>query len=200
MIINEFVQEVHQNAVAHGWWDEERSVAEIFALIHSEWSEALEEARAGKPMAYQVQSYGIVQGRIQTDVSKWFPGQKPEGIGIELLDGCIRIFDYLGKRGVTLKYWDSLEDLIRDTPKTAYKIPLPQLIANLHEKTSISYALLRPADNEDKAIEKRGFVALLEIVAIACSWIREQGADVETLMMKKHEYNKLRPYKHGKKF
>lgn len=89
MIINEFVQEVHQNAVAHGWWDEERSVAEIFALIHSEWSEALEEARAGKPMAYQVQSYGIVQGRIQTDVLKWFPGQKPEGIGIELLDGCI---------------------------------------------------------------------------------------------------------------
>ena len=49
MIINEFVQEVHQNAVAHGWWETERDPAEIIALIHSEWSEALENtAQAGR--------------------------------------------------------------------------------------------------------------------------------------------------------
>ena len=36
MNINEFAQEVHQNAVTHGWWETERDSAEIIALIHSE--------------------------------------------------------------------------------------------------------------------------------------------------------------------
>lgn len=42
MDLNEFAKEVHANAVAHGWWETERDPAEIIALIHSEWSEALE--------------------------------------------------------------------------------------------------------------------------------------------------------------
>lgn len=52
MKFGEFAKEVHQNAVDHGWYEVERSVAEIFALIHSEWSEALEEYRAGRPMEW----------------------------------------------------------------------------------------------------------------------------------------------------
>ena len=121
MNINEFAKEVHQNAVAHGWWDGERTTEEIIALIHSEWSEALEEARAGMPMAYQVQSHGIVQGRIQTDMAKWFPGQKPEGIGVELVDGCIRILDYLGKMNVVFMDNPTLDHLMRTTPEKAYR-------------------------------------------------------------------------------
>ena len=41
MKMNKFAAEVHQNAVEHGWWDEERSFGEIIALCHSELSEAL---------------------------------------------------------------------------------------------------------------------------------------------------------------
>ena len=40
-MFNELRDEVHENAVKHGWWDEERSFGEIIALCHSELSEAL---------------------------------------------------------------------------------------------------------------------------------------------------------------
>ena len=33
---NDFAREVHENAVAHGWWEEERRFPEVIALCHSE--------------------------------------------------------------------------------------------------------------------------------------------------------------------
>lgn len=46
-MLSELVKDIHQNAVKHGWWEEERSFGEIIALCHSELSEALEEYRKG---------------------------------------------------------------------------------------------------------------------------------------------------------
>jgi NTP pyrophosphatase (non-canonical NTP hydrolase) len=38
---------VHENAVAHGWWETDRNQGEMIALMHSELSEALEAVRDG---------------------------------------------------------------------------------------------------------------------------------------------------------
>jgi NTP pyrophosphatase (non-canonical NTP hydrolase) len=113
--MKELFKAIHQNAVDHGWWDEERerdegitaeSILVRIAHCHGELSEALEEVRTGE------ECYDM-----------YFAGRKPEGLVVELADAVIRIID------------------------------------------------------------------LCEAL----------GLDLEEAILKKHEFNKTRPYKHGKK-
>lgn len=199
MNLNEFAREVHANACAHGWWDEERDTAEIIALIHSEWSEALEEYRAGRPMVWhecmdegQAPEDRPVVCEQCTDCYYYgkkceHRGKKPEGIAVELIDGCIRILDFAAHEKVSLEF-GSIEPL-QPTP--------PKLIADLHYYTS--YAL-NDVGKYGKIVE-HDFIPKWLGVAVyeALRFIHVQGLDPEKIMREKHEYNKTRPYRHGGK-
>ena len=50
--LNRLAGEIHENAVAHGWWEQEPELPEILMLCVSELAEALEEYREGKPKIY----------------------------------------------------------------------------------------------------------------------------------------------------
>ena len=41
MTVNEFAQDVHKNAVAHGWYDAPITFPEVAVMIHAEISEAV---------------------------------------------------------------------------------------------------------------------------------------------------------------
>lgn len=102
-MLNELAREIHNNAVAHGWWDEERSFGDIVALCHSELSEALEEYRSGRPLAYVFQDRGDDSSdpvEMVTNPDIWQHKRKPEGIAVEMIDCIIRILDWCGKEGV----------------------------------------------------------------------------------------------------
>lgn len=109
--MNELAKEIHENAVAHGWWEEERSFGEIVALCHSELSEALEEYRAGRPNEWHGCTEGDLGLRCEpTDECDClmfgeesdckYRDHKPEGIAVEMADCLIRILDWFGKEGL----------------------------------------------------------------------------------------------------
>ena len=185
----QFAKEVHQNAVDHGWWEEERPVYEVMALIHSEWSEALEEYRAGRPMVWHKCAYN--GGMCETqDVHNNEGGCvgctiamcKPEGIAVELLDGCIRILDFLahhGFSGYKQKISDGY-DSFRNWP-----VEVPEIVDLLHDKVS------HPDEEYD---EKLPYA-----IGAVFGFLEKNDLDPVALMFEKHEYNKTRPYKHGGK-
>lgn len=194
MLIQTLAQVVHQNAVEHGWWEEERSLYEIIALIHSEWSEALEEARAGRGLHYYADETRLkVMGESEEYVFK--PnGAKPEGIAVELIDGCIRILDYYGK--IDARFDDPItglpsevESLYADDADVDVPQDVPTLITLLHAITSRTVL----EDDDDPN-------TLIEALGAALTWVKCRGLDPLALLLEKHEYNKTRPYKHGKKF
>lgn len=105
MNVNEFAKDVHENAVAHGWWDTARSFPEVAALIHSEVSEALEEWRDGNPAIYGCCGIpgAVCEFEGACDKGEKTGTCKPEGVAVELCDAVIRIFDYLAYLGVDVE-------------------------------------------------------------------------------------------------
>lgn len=107
--INEVAKEIHENAVEHGWWENERSFPEVIALCHSELSEALEEYRSGRPMVWHKCPYnGGACGEQEVHQGEYgctnctASKRKPEGIAVEMADCIIRILDWCGKEGVDI--------------------------------------------------------------------------------------------------
>lgn len=117
MEIKKFAHEVHENAKAHGWWDEERSFGELIALCHSELSEALEEYRNGhKPDETYYSCKAPITKPVNTEEFKGCPvcpdlcnnqcaGHygKMEGIPSELADVIIRVLDMAEHYGIDIE-------------------------------------------------------------------------------------------------
>ena len=113
--LNEWAQDIHENAIKHGWWDEPRSFGDIVALCHSELSEALEEYRDHRPMAYCKSEYKENGMYGINKPEEWDIHDKPEGIAVEMIDCIIRILDWCGKENIDV---DALIEAKNDYNKT----------------------------------------------------------------------------------
>lgn len=174
--LNTLSKEVHQNAVEHGWWEEERSFGEVIALIHSELSEALEEYR---------------NGHAVTEI--YYNGDKPEGVPVELVDVAIRLLDVVGKNGWELKEPKYLISKIERCEKELKEKPFPELIAELH--TTLSEMYIDLMSNQWECVKEE----ISDMAVYLACWFRVFDIDFEPTILLKHEYNKTRPYKHGGK-
>jgi len=186
--LNEFAKDVHAVSVEHGWWEgeENNDVDTKIALIHGEWSEALEEYRAGRPMVWRVclESGDVCMGE---SCSEWVDGgceldemaHKPEGIAVELVDGVIRILDLMAAKEMEFEQ----SGYICGGERT-----LPQLVAVLHYATAMS----GPEDDDAASW-------LISCIEAVREWLEERDVDMDEIMRLKHEYNKTRSYRHGGK-
>ena len=103
---DDYAREVHENAVAHGWWEGgEGNFPEIAALIQSEVCEAHEEYREGKPLIYGCCGFnGTYCEPSETCDKRETEGScKPGGLAVELCDAVISMFDYRASWGVDIE-------------------------------------------------------------------------------------------------
>lgn len=117
---NELAQEIHRNAIDHGWWAEEevevggagigvgipRNFGEVLMLIVTEASEAMDSWRDGDDMTtvYMKHRDGT---RCESHKRCLHPAgtsdeAEPEGIPIELADVIIRTLDACAAYGIDI--------------------------------------------------------------------------------------------------
>lgn len=193
--LNSYRDRVYQNAVNHGWHEEERSDEHWLCLVVSELMEAVEADRKSKYADTQVFNY-IMEDNLMNlklygekfDIafSVAFEEHIKDSVQDELSDACIRLLDLAGLRNLDLGEAD-IEDL-----------KCSEGFFNWTFTESMFYMVGNIADLEYKDSESTcSFVNanLREIL----SYCLQHNINIFWFIDQKMKYNESRPFKLGGK-
>ena len=180
MKITDLVKEAHDNAVAKGFYpeSEEKIIGELLMLIVSELGEALEAHRCGRKADWQNYTWQIEKSGL--DSIKSFELNIKDTFEDEIADTVIRIADLCGYLGIELSLRDRKFEFSKNIPEELFEITTGICLVGYSE-------LLMSQD-------------LSNVVSRIFAFCESLGIDIKKHIRAKLEYNKKRPYKHGKNY
>jgi NTP pyrophosphatase (non-canonical NTP hydrolase) len=103
-MINELAQEIHKNARKKGFFEKEKNIGEMLALIHSEVSEALEADRKDRYANLSDSQLNVLLGWVQDiDFSEDYSDKVEGCFEEEMADIVIRVLDMCAFKGIDIE-------------------------------------------------------------------------------------------------
>lgn len=187
--LNELRNRAYENAIAHGWHEEEHSNDHLLCLIISELMEAVQADRKGKHARPDCYKTVIENSLICKGLDKTIPketGYKvhyeewiKDTVEDELADACIRLLDLAGLCNLNLN-----------------RFALVNVVSKKKIFTENIYSIIKDIMNYKYSLEEKVNYAISQVFALG----NILGIDLLWHIEQKMEYNKYREYKHGKRY
>ncbi len=190
--LNQLSQEIHDNAVNHGWWDKPRSNEHYLMLAVTEISEMVEADRNGMcAVINHIRKQGNLAAakkvRLTDDVdnapdfNKAFTEMVKNTIEDKMADVVIRLLDLAARMGM---------DFDKLTPMRYHRA------FDKFSFTDNAFALTKGLCRENINIFKRIQFGIHYVTG----WARCQGINLEWHVRAKMRFNATRPFNHGKAY
>lgn len=197
-------QIAHAIAVQKGWWEGgKREKGELVNLIMSEWAEALEALRGDNIKNERCWELGMVLSWDDGFFDEYFKTEFKGKFITELSDIIIRIFDWMGSKGIEFEfngefpahryYYPDLCDLSKTENKDK----------NIQQKMSRLRDLINTLDHPQRNPNHSPHLyhKILPIIWLCEDLAKGFGCRLKDYILVKMKRNLSRPYKHGgKKF
>ena len=184
--LQELAAKVHDNAVKHGWWENNHSDEHYLMLVISELAEAIEADRKGRmanaawfekminetPSCHEAATY-------EERYAYWFETYIKDTLQDEMADTVIRLLDLAGAHGYEFSYRINECGITRQRAFTENVCEIVQVVTNSNIQVSVRVILS---------------IEMVDVLA------NTYGFNLWWYVEKKMEYNISRPYKHGKKY
>ena len=191
--INEWVKRAYDNAVKHGWHEEEKSNAHWLMMVCTEVAEAVQADRKGNYMDdLNKEGLKTVLAKDHGGLFNKYYSDTIEGkVESELADICIRVFEcclaYLTSLSNGFSTFDNEVKYAKQHSFTENAIMVTRTIVSCNTTASRS-------ENEEMF-----FVLYVCVLASVFEWAEALGIDLIQHINLKMRYNESREYHHGNK-
>lgn len=191
--INKWVKKAYDNAIKHGWHEEEKSNAHWLMMVCTEVAEAIQADRKGNYMD-ELDKEGLktvlVNDNCGSLFNKYYSDTIEGKVESELADICIRVFDLMGVCNILAKSGFS-------TSNSEVKY------AKQHSFTENAFIVTRTIVsctlNPSRVKAEMFYVLYESILSFVFEWAEALGINLVQHINLKMRYNETREYHHGGK-